>query len=97
MAYDFQVRQGLSTTATVTELPRDIPFATKVHLNLLDDGETHTIGSANGTEAGNPLHIDVTFDVDPGTYEVEIKENGGPIVYPTGLPEEVRVLPVKSN
>lgn len=96
MAYDYQIREGLETTVTVTELPRDIPFSAHVHVYLVDDGESHSIGYANGVSAGTPLHIDVEFDVDPGTYEVEVREDGGDIVYPTDLPDRVRVIPVKS-
>jgi len=96
MGYDFQVRQNLNTTVTVTELQRDIPASTYVHVYLVNNGTKASIGKANGVPAGNPLNIDVGFDVDPGTYEVEVKEEGGDIVYPTGLPEEIRVLPVKA-
>lgn len=95
MAYDYQIREGLETTVTITELPRDIPFDKHVHVYLVD-GEAHSIGHANGVDAGTPLHIDVEFTVDPGTYEVEVKQEDGDIVYPTDLPEEIRVIPVKS-
>jgi hypothetical protein len=98
VAYDFQIRQGLETTVTITELPRDIPFANKVHVYLFDGDESHSIGSANGVDAGTPLHIDVDFGkVDPGVYEVEVAEENGTIIYPTGLPEKVRVLNTRSN
>lgn len=94
MAYDFEIREGLETTLTITELPFDIDFSTKVHVWLIDD-DRHSIGSANGVDAGTPLNIDVEFDVEPGIYDVEVGAKGGDIVYPTQLPERVRVLPVR--
>jgi hypothetical protein len=96
MAYDLQIREGLQTTVTITELPRDIAPETKVRVYLIGD-EVRPIGSANGVDQGQPLNIDVQFDVDPGVYEVEVREENGDIVYPTGLPETVRVLPVRSD
>lgn len=74
------VREGVSRTVEVTDLPRDLTGET-VHVYLIGDGK-NSVGSAAGAGEGDTINIDVTFDLAPGYYEVEIGVDGGPVVWP---------------